>query len=266
MIQIVMKPKNWPKPPRYGRATIDRALLQHLADSLEAIGFINPIECLPDGETVSGDRRRQAALLKESITEVPVRIISDPLKAMALRIRRVSENLQREDLTLWDKYQECKGFMEDQPGITGKEIAAAINVDASTIPRYLCLDHCIAEVRQAAKDGLIGMKATYEISKEPLERQQALLAEALAGGAAQVARARKRRNGSVPAVRTARIRIPLATDTARGIVTIAGDEIDLEDGENILKEAMKAVRAAREKGLNASTAQKVWKDVAAAGA
>ena len=82
----------------------------------------------------------------------------------------------------------------------------------------------------------------------------------------EVAReSRKRRNGSAPAVRTSRIRIPLATETAAGTVTIAGDAIDLEDAENILKEALKAIRSARDKGLNSATAQKVWKDMAAAG-
>ena len=221
---IVRKPKSWLKAPRHRRSRINEAELRELANSLVSIGFINPIECLPDGEIISGDRRAMAAMLDERITDVDVKIVSDPLTAKEIRIRRISENLQRADLSFWDKYQECRGFIEDEPGITGKAIATALSVDESSITRYLCLDRCIEEVKQAAKAERIGMKACYEISKEPLERQAELLANALSGGAVQVAKARKQRNGAGAAVKAAKIKIALPSGV---LITMAGEEMSI---------------------------------------
>ncbi len=49
------------------------------------------------------------------------------------------------------------------------------------------------------------------------------------------------------------------------MVTVAGEEISLDEAIDALKEAMKAMQKARDTGLDAKTAQAVWKDMAAAG-
>jgi hypothetical protein len=63
-------------------------------------------------------------------------------------------------------------------------------------------------------------------------------------------------------VRTAKIKCPLPNGQ---IVTVAGNELSLEDAIESLSEAVKLMKAALAKGLNAKTAERVWKDVAAAG-
>ncbi len=145
-------------------------------------------------------------------------------------------------------------------------------MDPSMVTKMMPAAEPIPAVEDAFKEGRIGIGDRYNISLLPASEQHVPLELALGGASRdEVAReSRKRRNGNVagngaPTVRTAKqIRIPLATDTATGTVTISGEAIDLEDAENILKEATKAIRSAKDQGLNVSTAQKVWKDRASA--
>ncbi len=54
---------------------------------------------------------------------------------------------------------------------------------------------------------------------------------------------RKRRSaGGQASVRLPRIKIPLASETASGLVTVAAESMDLEDAERLLREALRAVR------------------------
>jgi ParB/RepB/Spo0J family partition protein len=195
MEHIVMRSKKSITPPRHSRTYFNAAKLQQLCDNIKANGLMNPIEILPSGEIISGHRRWQAMMLDDEIDEVPVRIISDPISALQIRVRRISENLQRVDAGLWDKYLEIKGFFEDMPGISSKEIANLLNKSESSITRYLSLDRCIDEVRDAVKARQLGVKKFYEIAKAKPERQAALLAKALGGSAAEVAEARTRDSG-----------------------------------------------------------------------
>jgi ParB/RepB/Spo0J family partition protein len=233
---IVSRPKSWLKPPRRRRKRIDQARVRELARSIRKLGLMNPPECLPDGEIVSGDYRWQALMLIDEITEVPVRIV-DLKEAHEIRIRRVSENLQRTDLSVLDKFEECKGFMDDRPGTTQKEIAEMLSVDPSTITRIMSLDHCIEEVKQAADE--IGVKAVYEVSKEPPERQRELLAAALAGGAKRVAEARQSSIPRPDAPKATNLKIPLPG----GKAVIVKGKNTLPEVLDLLRRAVKAVEA-----------------------
>jgi ParB-like chromosome segregation protein Spo0J len=182
MEQSVKRPKTWLKPPRRGRSVIDQAELRELADNIVAIGMLHPIHCLATGEVISGNRRRLASLLDDRITEVPVVIVSDAITAKELRIRRSSENVQRAD-SLLDKFEECKGLLEEGPGATQSDVARMLNVHPSTVTRIMSLETCIPEVRAAAD--AIGIAAVYKLSGETPERQAELLARILDKGRKQ---------------------------------------------------------------------------------
>jgi hypothetical protein len=151
--------------------------------------------------------------------------------------------------------------------MSNKQLAdEVLDIDPATATKNLALFDCIQQVQDAAQAGAISLSGWYEISKAP--DQAAALAAALKGATRDQLQgeSRRQRNGHpTPAVRLPRIKIPLATDTATGTVTLAGDGIDLEDAETLLKEAAKAVKAARDKNLDAKTAQAVWRDMAKAG-
>jgi ParB-like chromosome segregation protein Spo0J len=181
--QIVMKPKEWFKPPRRCRTVIDQAELRELADNMVAIGILHPLHCLVTGEVISGNRRRLASLLDDRLKMLPAMIVSDELTAKELRIRRISENLQRAD-SLLDKFEECQGLLEEEPGATQADVARLLHVHPSTVTRIMSLDTCIPEVRAAADT--IGIAAVYKLSGETPERQAELLARILDKGRKQL--------------------------------------------------------------------------------
>ena len=247
----VMKPKGFLKPPRQQRTRDDQAGIRLLAENILAIGMLNAIVALASGEIIAGHRRYQAVMLKDEITHVPVRIIDDPLAARDIRVRRISENLQRNDLSFYDKYLECLGFREDEPDITAREIAELLHVDGSSITRYLCLDHVIEAVKQAAMEDRITMRAAYEISKEPFDRQEELLAEALAGGTERVAKARRKPVGTVPGgVKLARIK--LVTPSGYELM-IRGEAMTLEDAAEELTKTASMLRNAEKQNHDVKT-------------
>ena len=265
MEMVVKKPKDWLKPPRHCHQRMSDAELSQFSENIFTLGMFNPIEALPDGEIISGYHRWLASLTHPGILDVPVRIITDPITAKVLRGRRLSENLHRTDLSFHAKWLECLGYQEDVPGITAREIAAALNVDASTITRYLCLDACIESVREAARDELIGVKATYQISLEPPERQAELLAEALAGGAGRVVKARKKAAGTGSAsAKTSKIKVVLGSGV---VITVGGGNgsLSLEEAIAELTEALSEMRKAEKQGLDAKTFMAVCRDRAKAG-
>jgi ParB-like chromosome segregation protein Spo0J len=263
MEMVAKKSKFWLKPPRHFCKRMNDAKLRHLGNNILQLGMLNPIECLPDGEIISGLHRWLAVMPLDAIDDVPVRIISDPITDKKIRIRRLSENLQRSDLSFHDKYLECREFKKDEPDITSKELAVLLDVDASTITRYVCLDDCIEAVQLAAMERRIGMKACYEIAKEPAERQAELLEEALAGGAKQVTKARRKPTGTVPGAKSSKIKVVLASGV---VITIGGGEsLSLEDAIAELSEALSEMRKAEKQGLDAKTFMAVCRDRAKAG-
>lgn len=74
---------------------------------------------------------------------------------------------------------------------------------------------------------------------------------------------RKAKSNAAPAVRVPSLKIALADGVH---VVIKGDEIDLDSSLDALKDAIKAITKARDTGLNAATAMKVWAEMAKAGA
>jgi ParB-like chromosome segregation protein Spo0J len=162
--------------------------------------------------------------------------------------------------------------MKEAEGVTNKDLAEEMQIDGSMPTKLLSVFDCIPAAQEAAKAGKIGVSVWYAISR--VADQMAALQAALNGSTRDELQRRSRKNGSVdrtiqnapPPVRMPRIKIPLATEAAIGTVTLAGENIDLDDAEILLKEAMKAVRDAKAKNLDTKTAQAVWRDVAKAGA
>ena len=72
---------------------------------------------------------------------------------------------------------------------------------------------------------------------------------------------RKKRAGHAPAVKVPSIKVALANEIS---VVVKGEAIDLEQGIEALKDAIKAMTKARDNGLDAKTAQAVWRDMAKA--
>ena len=184
-------------------------------------------------------------------------------------LTRTSENLQRKELTGWRKWLLCDGLIKLN-GWDQKTLAEKMHLDQSSVTRYVAVGRCIQEVKDALRDGKITISDCYAISKLPEADQPGLLALRLTGCASRDVlenQGRKLRNAakngnSAPVARAAKIKCPLPSGH---IITVTGDEISLEEAMESLQQAIKAIKKAIDTGLDAKTAQCVWRDMAKAG-
>lgn len=224
-----------------------------------------PLLILADGTVIDGNRRLAAARL-EGIEELDCIVISEDMTPAEIAQLQLISAVHRADLSAHDKAVAVRDIKAAYPGLTGKTLAEEVlHLDPAMVTKYLSLFDCIPAVQDAARAGNIGVTDWYAISRAP--DQEAALRQALNGATrADLEREGKRqRNGNgngQPTVRLPKIKIPLANDMATGKVTVEGDDLDLDATEALLKEAVKAVRAARDKNLDTKTAQAVWRDMA----
>lgn len=244
----------------------DEMALLRLRDSLIK-GQKTPI--LVSGTRIIDGHRRVAAAKLGGITHLDAIDCGDMTPGEIAEFQTVHA-FHSESLSDFDRAGALK-LAKDQ-GLTNKQIAEKFDINQSAVTQYLSLFDCPPEVIQAAREGKIGPSVWYQISRSP--DPLATLALKLGGASRDeiLAAGKRQRNqpkeGETPPEKSSRVKIHLATEAASGLVTVAGapgEEIDLEAAETILKEALKAVRSAKEKGLSVKSAQSVWRDMAAAG-
>lgn len=262
MAHLDSKPPDWFKPdPNQPRKTFVEADLRLLGESLK-VHQNEPLQAMPDGLLIDGERRLRAAKLV-GLEKLDVIITDLKLSQVQVATIRLATFFHRADLSVYEKWQACKQLME-MNGWPGVELARHLHLDPSTVTRLLSPSKCIPEAQEALRDGKIGISDAYALSKLPPEDQPGLLAMKL-GGASRDALERQGRNKRAagnPVVRASKIRVPLVSGAT---VTVAGDECSLEEAIEHASEAIKLMKQAVSKGLNAKTAMNVWKDVAAAG-
>ena len=223
-------------------------------------------------EVYDGNRRIAAVMQEQPDAEVPCCLTDEPWDDSVRLEIQIESAAHTKGLSDFEQYAGCSAWLTLNPGSTAKELAARIHRDEAVISKLLSLSKCVQAVRDAAREGRLTYGKWHLISQSP--DQAAALAAALNGATRDQLQGESRRQrnghaatsaGQAPAVRLPRIKIPLATETATGTVTLAGENIDLDDAETLLKEATKAVKAARDKNLDARTAMAVWRDMAKAG-
>jgi len=266
-------PRNWLRTDYGGDAYLESLYQSYSTRPLY------PIIGIPDGEwleAVDGNLRLESALRfspQGGDTELPVCIVTgEPWNDSVKLEIQLESSAHTKALNDFEVFTGCTEWLRLNPNSTAKALADRLPYGEGALSKILSLSKGIQEVKDAAKAGLIGYAKWWPICKLPPEEQPALLAASLNGATRDELQRRSRRNGNpatsagqAPAVRMPRIKIPLANGIATGAVTVAGEDIDLEDAETLLKEALKAVRAAKEKNLDAKTAQSVWRDMAKAG-
>jgi ParB family chromosome partitioning protein len=254
-----MKPLSWFKPdPNQPRKHFDEARLRELGESLKAHGQLQPVLAKPDGTLLAGERRLRAAPLgglTQLLTIITDRMLSDTeTKLIAL-----TENMQREDLSGYEQWLGCADLMRMNPVWQMKDLAGTLKKDPSSVTRLLSPSKCIPAWQEALKDGKVGISDCYAASKLPENEQAELLALKLSGASRDAIEqaARKKRNGNTPAVKVGRLKVPLAGGAT---VQVSGPGMTLDDAIEATQDALKALKKARDDGLNSKTAQAVFRD------
>lgn len=135
------------------RQSFDEAALQELADSIRAVGVIQPIIVRPDGERytiIAGERRYRASRLAE-LQEIPA-IIRDWDQQRRLEAALI-ENLQRDDLNPVEEAMGVRRLM-DEAGLTQEETARRLGKSRPAVAnllRLLTLQDRVIELLKAGK-------------------------------------------------------------------------------------------------------------------
>ena len=168
--------------PKQPRMDFDPDALEELADSIKALGVIQPITVKKEADNryiiISGERRWRASQLA-GLEKVPVfvREVDDrTLHEMAL-----VENIQREDLNALEIAISLNRLMEECD-ITQDEVAGRVGKKRSTVANYLRLLSMPPEVQSALKTDAISMGHAKAIASAPEQTRLLLLKRILRKG------------------------------------------------------------------------------------
>lgn len=165
--------------------------IEGLAQSITQEGFINPIECSPDGIILTGACRFRAARLL-NWKKVPVRINSSEYSEYERLRHQLAENIHQSGTSMdsmMNPLDTARGYANLLKLKTGidwvaatestisrdeiyghmKEIAEEIGVDPKTVREYLKLLLEPEAVREAIKEGKIPFSRIVEANRAPLE-------------------------------------------------------------------------------------------------
>lgn len=151
------------EPQVCARMEINPERVQELADSIKAIGLMQPIVLRPVTgnryEIIAGHRRFLAhrLLKRESISAI-IRVTSDAETIVA----RASENLQRTDLT-WIEEARIYSQLRNEAGMSIDKIASMIGKSAGQVKRRLDLLHMSANLQKAIHEGKISGGVAEEL-------------------------------------------------------------------------------------------------------
>jgi len=255
---LTTKPTEFFRPdPTQPRTSFDNDELTALGESLKKKQHV-PVLARSDGTIIDGHRRWLAAK-RVGLAQLDVIVTDEPMTPAQIKVIQLVTALHRADLKPYEQFRGCIDWLALNPGCTAKDLAARIDRDPSMVGRILSLAKCIQAVQQAAADGKLGPSQWYEISKTVAEaEQQAMLAATLAGESREqlVRRGRKLRNGEAHGEKVNRLQIPLGGSRS---VTIAGSNLSLDDGIEMLQETLKFARKAQGENLDGKTWARVMK-------
>ena len=151
------------------RRTFDEAALQELADSIRAVGVIQPIIVRPDGERytiIAGERRYRATRLAE-LDEIPA-IVRDWDGQRRLEAALI-ENLQRDDLNPVEEAMGVRQLM-DEAGLTQEEAAKRLGKSRPAVANLLRLLTLPASGLELLKSGKLSAGRQLErICAQPVK-------------------------------------------------------------------------------------------------
>jgi ParB-like chromosome segregation protein Spo0J len=232
--------------------TDERELARHsdpeksrlLGENMLAHGQLQDVAATEDGRMIFGHGRWLAAKAV-GIKTLRTRIYPASLTDTEFRLIRAAENLQRNELTGYQKWILCSELIAGNPTWQMKDLAAALNLDPGQVTRLLSPSKCVPEIQQALKEGKVSISDCYACSKlEPLE-QRSLLAMKLSGASRddleRAGKAKRNGNGQANTIRVEKV--PVALTGGRKVV-VSGQSLGMDDVVEALGEALKEARKA----------------------
>ncbi len=256
MATLTKKPLDWFITQLQVRKEFLEAELRQLGASLK-VKQLQPVLARPDGVLIAGERRLRAAKLV-GLPTLDVIITDEPLTETQIKVIQLTENVQRADLTGFEKWQACEELLRINPQWMAKDLAEHLHLDPSMVTRLLSPSRCIKGWQDALREGKAGVSDLYAASKLPEAGQVELLALKLSGASRDaIEQAGKKKRTAAPTVRLSRVKVALTSGVQ---IVVSGEGISLDEVIESLAEAGKEARKAREQSLDVRTWQRVMAD------
>jgi len=201
------RPLDWFKPDERELARHDDPeKVRLLGQDMQANGQLQAVGATEDGRIIFGHGRWLAAKAA-GIKTLEVKLYPASLPDTQFKLIRAAENLQRKDLTSYQKWMLCADLMCGNPTWQMKDLAEVMHLAQPAVTKLLSPSKCIPAAQEALREGKIGITDCYEMSRVPAEQQGELLRLKLSGtsrdGLAE--RVRKQKKQATPQVRAKRI-------------------------------------------------------------
>ena len=182
---------------------------------------------------------------------------------MQVKLWQITENMQRADLSGYEKWQGCAELIGMNPTWQSKDLAERLHLDPSMVTRLLSPSKCIIAAQEALASGKIGISDCYAISKVPEAEQEGLLALKLSGASRDAIEqaGRKNRKGATAAVSLSRVKIAMHGGAT---VVITSKDLGMAQVIELLTETLKEARKAAEQ-YDVKTFVSMMRDKAKAG-
>ena len=253
------KAASWIKLPKQVREDYGTDAEQRLFGMSVMERQLQALVCLSDGTLVCGFRRFICGSLV-GMTEFDVTVLTDQLNEAQVKVYRLTENIQRKDLTAWEMWQSCAELMCMHPDWAMRDLATHLHFDPASITRYLSPSRLTPEWQEALRTGKVGVSDCYAASKLASPEAMAGLLTLKLNGATRdqlEAAAKKARTPAVATVKATKVRCDLPGNIC---VVVTGDAVSLEDSVEALGKAMAAMKKAIQDGFTAKTFAAAMKD------
>ena len=254
-----IRPQDVKIPEQFRSNTGNEADLRRLGENMLSSGQLSPIGVTKGMVLLYGARRTLASILvgKETIDAI---VYENPLSRLEYERINFSENFHRLDISGYDKFRACEKMLSQSSSWTPKDLAAYLNVEPSTITKFLSPAKCTSDWIDALKAGTVTISDCYTASMAPPE-QQKLLLEMKLGGANREALHRAVRNINPKreknVARVSRVSVPLNDGTK---LVITGSKLSLSDIVENLAACLESARKGAKEKLDARTWERVMRD------
>lgn len=155
--------------------------LDTLANSIKKVGVRHPIELYKDGSKfilISGERRVLASHLAGK-SDIQAKVLEKKPDSVELRLLQWIENIEREDLSIWEKLGNISQIAEahnqmNNAELTSESLSGLLGCSRKQASRYLSLLNSPEDLKaRLQKSNLTDMLKLYQIvsAKDPQVRE-----------------------------------------------------------------------------------------------
>jgi ParB/RepB/Spo0J family partition protein len=240
----------------------DPEKVRHQGEDMLANGQLQAVGATEDGRMIFGHGRWLAAKAA-GIKTLEVKLFPASLSDTQFRLIRAAENLQRKELTGYQKYLLCAELMSGNPTWQMKDLAEQLHLDPSMVTRLLSPSKCIPAWQDALAAGKVGISDVYAASKLVEAEQAELLRLKLSGASRDTIEqvGRKSRNCKAATVKLSRVKIAMPLGAS---VVVSGDDLSMPELVELLSDTLREARKAAEQ-YDVKTFQSMMRDKAKAG-